>query len=557
MRGTGIGMALAAQRAYAAASREKSKFGLMVPEAFVRGIRDLGYRSNGDAIAELIDNALQAYADRIDISFGYDGTTSVKKPTQVAVIDNGHGMEPDMVRMAVMWGGTHRENDRGGLGRYGYGLPCASVSLGRRFTVYSATPGGALHSVTLDLDALARGDYTDPHGDIVVPPATIASLPSFVVDQIAHTHPNGWRSGTVILIDKLDRLEWSTAQGLRDNLCRQFGVTYHKLRHEAAVFVDNVFVEPIDPLFLTPDFHMYDHDDDRAVALDPIRIPVRDADDDGYLGAITLRYAWMPPSFGSVDKMRDAVGLNANPRFGILKDYHGILFSRNGRLIDVQTRTPWTSFINNDRYIKVELEFSATLDELFGVTTSKQQVTVSPRVWELVRQAGLPKAIEQLRSKVRDAKLAQRLATLVPHPGEQNLSERAMGQTASLAHLHQNQFDLGLRTSLYRLQFENLPGQAFFRMDRAGGTRTLHFNTAHRFYEDIYDGPTATQEVRTALEILLFSFGDTLLSNGYEDSLIQIELWSRRLEQALGIMARHIAKNDDLDVGPSSWSDPV
>ena len=101
----------------------------MVPEAFVRGIRDLGYRSNGDAVAELIDNALQASADRIDVLFGYDGSTSNKKPAQLAVIDNGHGMEPDMIRMAVMWGGTHRENDRNGLGRYGYGLPCSSVNL--------------------------------------------------------------------------------------------------------------------------------------------------------------------------------------------------------------------------------------------------------------------------------------------------------------------------------------------------------------------------------------------------------------------------------------------
>jgi hypothetical protein len=555
MRGAGIGTVLAAQRAYAAAGREKSKFGLMVPEAFVRGIRDLGYRSNGDAIAELIDNALQAYADRIDISFGYDGTTSVKKPTQVAVIDNGHGMEPDMIRMAVMWGGTHRENDRDGLGRYGYGLPCASVSLGRRFTVYSATLGGALHSVTLDLDALAQGAYTDAHGDIVVPSATQASLPQFIAEQIKHAHPGGWRSGTVIMVDKLDRLEWSTAQGLRDNLCRQFGVTYQKLRHEAALFVDNVFVEPIDPLFLTPDFHLYDHDDDRAVALDPIRVEVSDPDDGTFKGAMTLRYAWFPPSFGSVDKARDAVGLNANPRFAILKDYHGIIFSRNGRLIDVHTRTPWTSFINNDRYIKVEIEFSATLDEMFGVTTSKQQVTVSPRIWELLQQAGLPKAIEQLRGKVKDAKLIRRLAALAPRPGEQTLSERAMGHTAALVHHHQHQFDLRLRASLYRLHFEKLPGEAFFRVDRAGGARTLHVNTAHRFYEDIYDGPASTQEVRTALEILLFSFGDVLISNGNERDAIQVELWSQRLEQALGMMAEHIAENEELDVGPPSWSD--
>jgi hypothetical protein len=124
LRGGGFGTVLAAQREYAESRERKSRFGLMVPEAFVRGIRDLGYRSNGEAIAELIDNSIQAYADRIDILFGYDGSTSEKKPTQVAVIDNGHGMEAAMIRMAVMWGGTHRENDRSGLGRYGYGLPC-------------------------------------------------------------------------------------------------------------------------------------------------------------------------------------------------------------------------------------------------------------------------------------------------------------------------------------------------------------------------------------------------------------------------------------------------
>ena len=128
LRGGGFGPVLEAQRAYARESSGRSQFGLMVPEAFVRGIRDLGYRSNSDAVAELIDNALQAYADRIDVLFGYDGSTSNKKPAQLAVVDNGHGMEPDMIRMAVMWGGTHRENDRHGLGRYGYGLPCSSVS---------------------------------------------------------------------------------------------------------------------------------------------------------------------------------------------------------------------------------------------------------------------------------------------------------------------------------------------------------------------------------------------------------------------------------------------
>lgn len=543
-----IRSALAAQRQYAERSAKRSKFGLMVPEAFVSGIRDLGYRSNGDALAELIDNALQAFANRVDVVFGYAGTRSVKKPSQLAVIDNGHGLEPAMVRMAVMWGGTHREGDRNGLGRYGYGLPCASVSLGRRFSIFSAVAGGEIHSVTLDLDALSAGDYSDETGDVIVPPPQRAALPEFVAEHIERISPDGWESGTVILVEKLDRLEWSTAQGLRDNLCRQFGVTYHKLRGEAALFVDDVYVEPIDPLFLTPGFHLYDLDCDRAQKLDPIEIEVRDPDSGDSRGTLRLRYAWLPPSFGSFDKSRDAVGLNANPRFAILKDYHGIIFSRNGRLIDVHTRTPWTAFINNDRYIKVEVEFSASLDEAFGVTTSKQQVTIKPHIWDLLREAGVPKAIEQLRSKVREAKLDRRMAALSPRPGERVLSERAMGVVATQSGPDQ-QFGFDLPLAHYRLQFEALPGCPFFRVAREAGVRTLYINRSHRFYDALYDAPCDTAEFKSALEILLFCFGDLVLEAGDPAQAgfhRQIHSWSRRLDQALAMMASHLAQREEI-----------
>jgi len=462
-----------------------------------------------------------------------------------------------MIRMAVMWGGTHRENDRSGLGRYGYGLPCAAVSLGRRFTVLSKVGGGGLNAVVLDLDALASGAYTDATGNIVVPPAAPAELPAFVADHIAKKWPHGWLSGTVVLIERLDRLEWQTALRLADNLSRQFGATYHKLRGEAAIFVDDSFVEPIDPLFLTPDFRFYGLDEDRAQALDPVRIEVRDPESNAFWGAISVRYAWLPPSFGSVDKGRDAVGINANARFAILKDYHGILFTRNGRLIDVQTRTPWTTFINNDRYIKVEVEFSATLDEHFGVTTSKQQVTVSPLIWDLLREAGVPKAIEQLRCKVREAKLARRVNALSPPPGQCRASERAMSaasRSAGGASAYQ-QRELDLRLSPYKLCFEHKPGATFFRVERYQGGRALHLNTAHRFYEEIYDAPASSADMKSALEILLFCIGDVVL-DGTSDQVqhrYQLLSWSRRLDLALGMLAAHLGRSDDEHPGHSAW----
>lgn len=399
---------LSAQGKYAHLKRHEGQVGLAIPEAFVRGVRHIGYRSHADALAELIDNSIQSYSQRVDVVFGYDQSVSLKKPSQLAVIDDGHGMTPDMLRLAMMWGGTHRENDRTGLGRYGYGLPCSAISIGRSYTVISKLAGDRPFAATFNIDALDAGKYRNSAGNITLPPARRITLPAFVNEHLNRTYQGGWRSGTIVLIEKLDRPGWTTTLGMRTNLVRHFGVTYHKLIHETAIHVDGHRVLPIDPLFLNPECELFSLDEDRAQPLDRIEIGVRNPAALNREGRISLRYAWLPPSFGAIDKSREAVGLNANARFSILKDYHGLIFSRNGRIIDVQTRAPWTMFINNDRYVRVEVEFSASLDEMFGITTSKQQVTVSSAIWDALREAGLHKAIEQLRGKVRSTKLEQR-----------------------------------------------------------------------------------------------------------------------------------------------------
>ena len=73
--------------------------GLIVPEAFVRGIRHIGYKSNIEALAELVDNSIQAYAERIDLVLGYAEGGSSVKPEQLAIVDDGHGMSPEMLRV--------------------------------------------------------------------------------------------------------------------------------------------------------------------------------------------------------------------------------------------------------------------------------------------------------------------------------------------------------------------------------------------------------------------------------------------------------------------------
>lgn len=585
---------LIAQHDYVQSLKSKGfRFGLTVGDAFVRGIRDLGYKNNGNALAELVDNSIQAGASRVDVVFGYETTKSDKKPSELALIDNGHGMEPAMIRLAVMWGGTHREGDRSGMGRYGYGLPCASVSIGKRFTVFSKTAGGALNSVTIDLDAISRGDYTDSSGEIIVPEPKAAKLPKFVDAAIAEAYPDGWASGTIVLIEQLDRLDNSTSMGIRENLLRNFGVTYHKVRNQVQLYVDGTYVDPIDPLFLTPGYRFFDldGDSDRASAFDPLTITVKDPDTREVVGNMVVRFSYMPPSFASVDKRRGAEGKNANPRFAVMKDYHGIVFSRMGRLIDVVARTPWTTFINNDRFIKVEVEFPAALDEDFGITTSKQQVTISDRIWDILKQNGVPKAIEQLRGKVKQIKQDRKIELDKPKTGENRPSEDAMTSakknmrppSAETAARQQKQGDIRLQQvaeenakqtgrtvdeeksklllevegQSFKVELESAPGGNFMRCDFLGTVKVLYINRAHRFYSDVYDGPKSSPEVKAALEVLLLAIGDNILDAPEEVARVyktELPQWSLKLDLALERLATNVALDHEADTEEPAWS---
>src|SRR5207302_5353341 len=132
------------QRRYVQAQKQKGHgLGVVFADAFLRGMRDLGYKNPAWALAEMIDNAVQAAADTVTIRFGFEDANRTRtKPDRLAICDNGNGMIPEMISYAVRWGGTDREGDRKGFGRYGYGLPSSAVSLAKRYVVYSRADGG-------------------------------------------------------------------------------------------------------------------------------------------------------------------------------------------------------------------------------------------------------------------------------------------------------------------------------------------------------------------------------------------------------------------------------
>jgi len=581
------------QRKYAREKVESGfEFSLVVADAFVRGIRDIGYRHTGTAMYELIDNAIQAEAGEVHVVFGFEGDSD-KKPDRLAVIDNGHGMDPAMIQLAVIWGGTHREDSRTGFGRYGYGMPSASVSQGKRFTVYSRPADGKWHKVTVDIDEIGEGRYTNPEGRIVVPAAVLADLPEWLEDYLKeHFGPEGLSHGTVVEIEKLDRLSWKTSTNLERHLMEHFGITYRNFLREVDIRVNGKRVEPCDPLFLTPGFRHYDLDDDRAEALPPMAIEVKDRN--GAPQVVKGRFSYVPPTFQRKDKGKEKGGTeNMNARFGIMRDHNGLIVLRNGRQIDVITSCPWTTFTIYDRNWGVEIDFPAELDEEFSITTSKQQVRLSDRMWEILDKAGVRTAIEQMRSRLKreiaDQKRKRDEDARQKRASEQAMEEAAKYKTrkpggdpterreeaekqfqrelerrAEQAGVSPSDIETELRADVlgrpYKVMAETLPGAPFFRLAQIGGQRVLYLNKEHRFYTDVYAGPESTPRLRASLEVLLFVIGECELdATGERHLFYQTERseWSTRLNVALNLLeeidsTEEVVANEDEAAAPAT-----
>lgn len=554
---------------------------IIVGAAFVNGIRDLGYKSTATALRELIDNSMQAAASQVHVVFGFEGSSSEKKPTSIAVADNGFGMIPKMLTFAAKWGGTDRENDRKGFGRFGYGLPSSCVSQGERFRIFSRVRGGELHVVTVDLEEIRNGKGTEGNR-VLAPSPKPAELPQWL-ERYVDEHLSGLPQGTIVLIDKLDRLSWKTRDTLKPALLQDTGLVYRNYLRETSISVDGTPVEAIDPLFLTETCRYFDLDGDRAEGIDEFRIEAKSEDGKSIQGWINVRMSYLPPAFGYVDK--SLVARKTNPRMKVMEEHEGIVVMRNGRQLDVIGRAQWgknsRTFRNEDRYWQIEVDFSAELDEEFSVTTSKQGVRLSPRVWDLLEKAGIDKKIVQLRSRYQkemskiqtvadkrtDAKRPSELAMenaakfTATKPKPEDLERIEKSKEAVQAEAERKALEAGVPVEVvidrllqdissrpYALVTASVPGGAFYRPELYGGQRRVILNTDHPFYTDLYAGPASTREARSALEVLLFVLADAELdARGEREEFYDSERlwWSQRLKTALRELVKVIPEVED------------
>src|SRR5213595_2436383 len=88
---------------------------LVATHNFIVATRETGYRSVATAVAELIDNAIQANAIDIHLFVLHQPSEEVDSPIErqitIAVLDDGEGMDRATLWTALQFGGTKRFDD--------------------------------------------------------------------------------------------------------------------------------------------------------------------------------------------------------------------------------------------------------------------------------------------------------------------------------------------------------------------------------------------------------------------------------------------------------------
>lgn len=344
----------------------------------ITAMRSSGYRNTASALAELIDNSIQA-GDAID------GVTQVevicidraatdggrKKLSQIAVFDNAAGMDEQTLRQSLQFGnGTHLDrNNQKGIGKFGMGLPNSSISQCRRVDVWSWQNRKVNHTY-LDVGKIETKVLSK------VPEPGLTVLPSNWLKVIASEIPV---SGTLVVWDDLDRVTWKRSSTLLTHIEFIIGRTYRYFINNGSVRIrlasyeesngvyqlsKQRFVLPNDPLYLMSGTSSPSpYNKDPAFVAYPTRpLEVK------YLGKrfpVTIRASICKPAVRQAGGNSD-IGKHTGQNTGIS-------IVRAGRELEMNSSFEITDA--RERWWGVEVEFDPELDDVFGVTNNKQAAT--------------------------------------------------------------------------------------------------------------------------------------------------------------------------------------
>ncbi|MBH0078806.1 ATP-binding protein [Pseudoalteromonas sp. NZS11] len=385
-------------------------------ETVIESLRDNGYNNTAYALAELIDNSLQATATRVEVGFIEEQQEARKNFTvsEISLWDNGVGMDLDTLRVAMQFGGGTHRKDAGGMGKFGMGLPNSSISQCKRVDVWSWQAGGEPHHTYLDVDEMKSGSLED------VPMPTAKAIPAKYEKAFFTKKPE---SGSLIIWSKLDRLSWKTGKSiyrhcehLVGRMYRNFisdenikidSITYRKSADDSLDVYDKETFKANDPMYLKKNTSLpelpgsykneafFEEMDKEIVSIEYIDENGEPKRDD-----VTVTTSMVKKNISN-RILKDTIGKLGGTAWGkhCSKNVGVSIVRANRELVLRDSFLTSALRESKGRFIGIEVSFPPTLDAVFGVTNNKQDAIrlIPYEMKSIFTQAGFDSEQEYLR----------------------------------------------------------------------------------------------------------------------------------------------------------------
>lgn len=373
-------------------------------------LRNTGYKNIECAMAEIIDNSIQADAKNvlIIVSEEYNSKTGRNNISEIVFLDDGDGMNYEEIEGCLGIGYSTR-SDRKGMGRFGVGLPQASLYACPSVDVYSWQNGYEnCKKVFLDINKVKNEEQT-----VIEDPAP-ASIPdkykkylTYIIVGDNEKKYDFTKHGTLVIWKNCDRVVPKTVNFLFKKLDFALGQKFRYflndricsirlLHHENQDFTHEVM--PNDPLMLMENNYVLGNSNnpgeisprDNKGCTETIFEPYRNKQYPD--GVAPFRIKYTDPTTGEIKESEieikfsivknifyDKTAIVGDPGKTSLgkhvKELEGISIVRANREIDFG-QFDFYENVNQPqhRWWGCEIRFNPELDEAFGVANNKQHV---------------------------------------------------------------------------------------------------------------------------------------------------------------------------------------
>ncbi len=571
------------------------KRSIIPAETAVETFRDSGYKNTASALAELIDNSIEAGAKDIQI-IAFEEQKQLQRRVsyqiqEIAVYDNGAGMSPSTLEICLQFGNGTRLKSRSGMGRFGIGLPNASISQASRVEVFSWQDGSSF-STYLDVEEIKENNQQ------FVNPVIKKKVPKKYLDAFDGGIS---KSGTLIIWKKCDRLDIRRSRSLlrilHNDLCRIY-------RHH--LDADNSYGEQVEIKLISEGKKRHTTPllaNDPLYLMTPNNVPGKKNEATNIMHGD--KYFEIPIQTNSgvstIVEVRFSVALPESQKLGgssplgqHYKRNVGISFVRVCREIDFGSFHYFNINDERERWWGCEVRFDPIADEVFGVTNNKQAVRGISYLDEKEFKKEYPDEWEETLEQEPKIKLRYELSKIFRHNHKQIMdivTSRGVGtrsvtiqertgidkptkianeqlkdehvETKSildgknksedekkLEHIEgllQSDTSLGRDEAeaiavervnlLIDKEFSSWPGSQFITIETRGQTCVLVINRRHPFFNDLYNPLVEKGDDKyiDALDLTLMAYArmeDELYSR-VEDLDDIREIWGRHLKQFL------------------------